>query len=226
MVVCFSHFIFVIILVRSALFFTYFHSCTSAISLLFVIIKSMLLDPLMLWKVNISLSSFIIWRCLLASYSSRFSLVNLLFLSYQELNRELLSAAIKILVRFSNCSISSMLVNLFSICSSISMYILIAKMLFFRVLFPKLLSFFHVCVMSMAPILLFGITQVALFFSFPAVNILQVLPIPNALFGNSYVSCTYIMSGSSFLSSSSYFNLRISCAGGLFEVNTCYVNFS
>jgi hypothetical protein len=42
------------------------HSFTAAIRLLFVVVKSMMLDPLLLWKVNIPLSSFIIWSCLLA----------------------------------------------------------------------------------------------------------------------------------------------------------------
>jgi len=48
------------------------HLFTAFIRLLFVMVKSMLLDPLLLWKVDLSLSSFTIWSCLLARYYSSF----------------------------------------------------------------------------------------------------------------------------------------------------------
>ena len=87
----------------------------------------MLLDPLLLWKMNISISSFIIWRCLLARYSSSLFLREFVILKCQFLYHELLPAAIKILVPSANCIISSSFVKLFSICSSISRYTLSAK---------------------------------------------------------------------------------------------------
>ena len=68
---------------------------TAAINLLLVIVKSMLFDPMLLGKVNLPLSSFIMCSCLLASYSSIFQQLELALTSCQVFDLALQSTAIK-----------------------------------------------------------------------------------------------------------------------------------
>ena len=105
-------------------------------------------------------------------------------LSCQVLDRELLSAAIKILFPLANCSISSMFVKLFFyLFLNIEVHTHCTNYYFFSCIISKTtLSSFDVCVMSMASILFFGITIAALCFPFPAVNILHFFPIQTGLF--------------------------------------------
>jgi len=69
----------------------------SNFSLSLVIVKSILLEPLLLWNVDLSLISFIMCNCLLVMYSSSFLPVKFVNTSYHVFDVVLQSAAIKIL---------------------------------------------------------------------------------------------------------------------------------
>jgi len=131
------------------------HSLTATIKLLFVMVKSMLLDPLLLWKVNCSLSSFIMWSCLFARYSSSFLLLEFVILSCQ-VDRELLSVAIKIFSPLANCNIVSIFCKVvFYLVFNIKVHTC-SKELVFMYYFYKYCVFIDICVMSMASIFYSG----------------------------------------------------------------------
>jgi hypothetical protein len=104
-------------------------------------------------------------------------------MSYQVVDRELLSMAIKIFLPLAKCSRASIYVKLFSIWSPILKYILAATTFKFSCIISiNTVSSFDICALSMASILLFEITMAALCFPFPAVNILYFFTIPSCLF--------------------------------------------
>jgi len=90
---------------------------TSDISLPLVIVKSILLEPQLLWNVDLSLISFIMCNCLLAMYSSSFLPLEFVNTSYHVFDLALQSAAIKILHLLIKLIISSIL------CMYVCMYV-------------------------------------------------------------------------------------------------------
>ena len=84
----------------------------AAIWLFLVMVNSILLDDVLLRKVDLSLSSFIKCRCLLAKYSSSFLPLEFVLKLCHVFERELLSAGIKILQTVTNRIRSTILVKL------------------------------------------------------------------------------------------------------------------
>jgi len=140
------------------------HLFTAFIRFLFVMVKSMLLDPLLLWKVDLSLSLFTIWSCLLARYSSSFLPRVLVNVSYQVVDRELVSVATKFHPPLANCISASIFLSCFLFdlqCQST--YLLRRITMFSCIISINTVSPSDICVMRMTSILLFGITMAALF---------------------------------------------------------------
>ena len=122
------------------------------------------IDPLLLWKVNLSVSSFITCSCLFARYSSIFLPLEFVLTSCHIFDLALLSTAIKIPPPLTNLISPTILVKLFSIRSSISKYMLATKNLRFSCIISKnTVSSSDNFAMSMVSILLFIITMAALF---------------------------------------------------------------
>jgi hypothetical protein len=143
------------------------HPFTAAIRLLFVIVKFMLLDHLLLWKVNLSLPVFIICSCLLARYSSSFCLVSFLECHANSLTVNCYQSLLKDSHLWRTVIVHLFLKSCFLFGLQYQSIILAAKNFKFSCIVSKnAVSSFDICVISMASILLFGIMMAALCFPF------------------------------------------------------------
>jgi len=160
----------------------------------------MLLDHLLLWKVNLSLLLFIICSCLLACLLGILPVFCLV--SFLECHAN--SLTVTCYQSLLNCShlwriviVRLFLQSGFLFGLQYQSIILAAKNFKFSCIISKnAVSSFDICVISMASIIWdnYGCSM----FSVPAVKILYFFPIPTGLFRYSYGSWTKIKSGSSF----------------------------